>query len=156
MKRISSHATKLISRFLPVVIFSFILILLLFNVFGMYNADKLHYQYVGSYNYEILNDSLDNCYLSPNSYGYIIGDLNLDSCGIKILHTGSLDKSDEYIISFNHPVKSIYNDSDRIRGEGQEHMKKQPLDIILDTSKTTDSIYIYRLEPKGKYRLLLP
>lgn len=56
MKRISSHTTKLISPWLPLIMFSFILILLLFNVFGMYNADKLHYQYVGSYNYEILND----------------------------------------------------------------------------------------------------
>lgn len=130
MKRISGYRTKPIIKLLPAVIFVIVLMLILFSIFGMYNTDKLQYEYVGSYNYEVLNDSLDNCCLSPDSYGYAIGDLNLDSCGIKILEADNLDKSDEYIISFNHPIKKIETDSDRIKGEGQEHLKKEPLDII--------------------------
>src|SRR4051812_3528779 len=112
MKRISSHRTNLISKLLPGAIVFLALMLILFSVFGMYNTDKVQYEYVGSYNYEVSNDLLDNCCLSPDSYGYDIGDLNLDSCGIKILHADSLDKSGEYIISLNHPVKRIDTNSD--------------------------------------------
>lgn len=119
---------------------------------------KVNYKYIGSYKYEIFDDSLfkDNSYLSPDSYGYVIGDLDFNSSGIKLLNINNLNPNDEYILTMNHPIEKILMDSDLIKGEGQEHIKKIPLDIRLNQSINSDSIYIYKLKPKGKYRLLLP
>lgn len=121
-------------------------------------AKTVNYKYVGCYQYVIINDSLhqNNSFLSPDSYGYVIGNLDFTGCGIKILNIEKLNLNDEYIITINHPIEQVHTDSNRIKGEGQEHLKKKPLDIQLNSTKTTDSVYIYRLKPKGKYRLMIP
>ncbi|MEN9326629.1 MAG: hypothetical protein RI943_1050, partial [Bacteroidota bacterium] len=39
---------------------------------------SVKYKFIGKFNYQITNDSLfSNTYLSPESFGYLIGDLNI-------------------------------------------------------------------------------
>ena len=114
------------------------------------------YKFIGKFNYQITNDSLfSNTCLSPESFGYSIGDLN--NQGIKINGIGNLKKdTSDFIISLNYPISEILNNSDLIKNEGMEHIKKKPLEIRKDLSKKTNNVYIYKLSEKGKYRLLLP
>lgn len=114
------------------------------------------YKFIGKFNYQITNDSLfSNTYLSPESFGYLIGDLNIQ--GIKINGIENLKKDNsDFIISLNYPISEILNNSDLIQNEGMEHIKKKPLEIRKDLSRKTNDIYIYKLSEKGKYRLLLP
>lgn len=114
------------------------------------------YQFIGKFNYQITNDSLfSNTYLSPESFGYLIGDLNIQ--GIKINGIENLKKDNsDFIISLNYPISEVLNNSDLIQNEGMEHIKKKPLEIRKDLSRKTNDVYIYKLSEKGKYRLLLP
>lgn len=114
------------------------------------------YKFIGKFNYQITNDSLfSNTYLSPESFGYLIGDLNIQ--GIKINGIENLKKDNsDFIISLNYPISEILNNSDLIQNEGMEHIKKKPLEIRKDMSRKTNDVYIYKLSEKGKYRLLLP
>jgi hypothetical protein len=114
------------------------------------------YQFIGKFNYQITNDSLfSNTYLSPESFGYLIGELNIQ--GIKINGIENLKKDNsDFIISLNYPISEVLNNSDLIQNEGMEHIKKKPLEIRKDLSRKTNDVYIYKLSEKGKYRLLLP
>ncbi len=114
------------------------------------------YKFIGKFNYQITNDSLfSNTYLSPESFGYLIGDLNIQ--GIKINGIENLKKDNsDFIISLNYPINEVLNNSDLIQNEGMEHIKKKPLEIRKDLSRKTNDVYIYKLSEKGKYRLLLP
>ena len=114
------------------------------------------YKFIGKFNYQITNDSLfSNTYLSPESFGYLIGDLNIQ--GIKINGIENLKKDNsDFIISLNYPISEVLNNSDLIQNEGMEHIKKRPLEIRKDLSRKTNDVYIYKLSEKGKYRLLLP
>lgn len=114
------------------------------------------YKFIGKFNYQITNDSLfSNTYLSPESFGYLIGDLNIQ--GIKINGIENLKKDNsDFIISLNYPISEILNNSDLIQNEGMEHIKKKTLEIRKDLSRKTNDVYIYKLSEKGKYRLLLP
>lgn len=114
------------------------------------------YKFIGKFNYQITNDSLfSNTYLSPESFGYLIGDLNIQ--GIKINGIENLKKdTSDFIISLNYPISEVLNNSDLIKNEGMEHIKKKPLEIRKDLSKKTNNVYIYKLSEKGKYRLILP
>jgi hypothetical protein len=115
------------------------------------------YKFIGKFNYQITNDSLfSNTYLSPESFGYLIGDLNIQ--GIKINGIENLKKDNsDFIISINYPISEVLNNSELIQNEGMEHIKKKPLEIRKDLkSRKTNDVYIYKLSEKGKYRLLLP
>ena len=114
------------------------------------------YKFIGKFNYQITNDSLfSNTYLSPESFGYLIGDLNIQ--GIKINGIENLKKDNsDFIISLNYPISEILNNSDLIQNEGMEHIKKKRLEIRKDLSRKTNDVYIYKLSEKGKYRPLLP
>lgn len=114
------------------------------------------YKFIGKFNYQITNDSLfSNTYLSPESFGYLIGDLNIQ--GIKINGIENLKKDNsDFIISLNYPISEVLNNSDLIQNEGMAHIKKRPLEIRKDLSRKTNDVYIYKLSEKGKYRLLLP
>ncbi len=114
------------------------------------------YKFIGKFNYQITNDSLfSNTYLSPESFGYSIGDLNIQGIEIKGIENLKKDTSD-FIISLNYPISEVLNNSDLIKNEGMEHIKKKPLEIRKDLSKKTNNVYIYKLSEKGKYRLILP
>lgn len=118
---------------------------------------SVKYKFIGKFNYQITNDSLfSNTYLSPESFGYLIGDLNIQ--GIKINGIENLKKDNsDFLISINYPISEILNNSDLIQNEGMEHIKKKPLEIRKDLkSRKTNDVYIYKLSEKGKYRLLLP
>ena len=123
---------------------------------GCNNQSNAEYKFIGKFNYQITNDSLfSNTYLSPESFGYLIGDLNIQ--GIKINGIENLKKDNsDFIICLNHPISEVLNNSDLIQNEGMEHIKKKPLEIRKDLSRKTNNIYIYKLSEKGKYRLLLP
>ena len=114
------------------------------------------YKFIGKFNYQITNDSLfSNTYLSLESLGYLIGDLNIQ--GIKINGIENLKKDNsDFIISLNYPISEVLNNSDLIQNEGMEHIKKKPLEIRKDQNRKTNDVYIYKLSEKGKYRLLLP
>ena len=114
------------------------------------------YKFIGKFKYQITNDSLfSNTYLSHESFGYLIGDLNIQ--GIKINGIENLKKDNsDFIISLNYPISEVLNNSDLIQNEGMEHIKKKPLEIRKDLSRKTNDVYIYKLSEKGKYRLLLP
>ncbi len=115
------------------------------------------YKFIGKFNYQITNDSLfSNTYLSPESLGYVIGDLNVQGLKINGIENLKKDNSD-FIISLNYPISEVLNNSYLIQNEGMEHIKKKPLEIRKDLkSRKTNNVYIYKLSEKGKYRLLLP
>ncbi|MFB9095784.1 MULTISPECIES: hypothetical protein [Flavobacterium] len=117
---------------------------------------KAEYKFIGKFKYEIINDSLFlDTFLAPDSYGYLIGDLEIQ--GIKIYGIEKNKKSKvDYIISLNHPIISVLKSSNITRNEGMEHMKKKPIEIRKNVNVATNDIYIYELKEKNKYRLLLP
>lgn len=119
-------------------------------------SDMIHFQNTGSYDYEITNDSLfKKTYLS-NGFGYMISNLELETCGIKLNGADTItNKNDDFIITINHPILEVLTKSKRIINEGAGVTKKKPLEVILNKSIKTNKIYIYRLEEKGKYRLLV-
>lgn len=120
-----------------------------------FKQEEAEYEFVGKYEYEIQNDSLFNeTYLASGSFGFVLGNLPIQ--GIEIKNFDSLEKNVDYIISLNHPVKAAYVNSDLIDGEAMEHTSRRPLDILQDTRQVEERVFIYRLQPKGKYRLLLP
>ena len=117
---------------------------------------KVKYQFIGEFRYEITNDSLfSNTYLTDDSYGFLIGDLKIP--GLKIFNTESIEDTSDYIVSMHHPIKSAHINSYKAKSEGMdEYLNKKALDIKKDTLVKTKSIFLYRLEEKNKYRLLLP
>lgn len=40
--------------------------------------------------------------------------------------------------------------------DGIDYVKKTPIKIELDSTKSTNKIYVYRLKNQNKYRLILP
>lgn len=137
--------------------FLVLIIICLFTFFGCNNQSNAEYKFVGKFNYQITNDSLfSNTYLSPESFGYVIGDLNIQGLKINGIENLKKDNSD-FILSLNYPISEVLNNSDLIQNEGMEHIKKKPLEIRKDLkSRKTNNVYIYKLSEKGKYRLLLP
>lgn len=134
-----------------------ILLNLIINAISVTSCSKLNqaeYKFVGEYQYEIVNDSLfNNTYLTEDSFGYLIGDLEIP--GVKIRDIEHLDKTKDYIISKDNPIKAAYTNSRKIDSEGSYKTKLKPLDVIKDSIKKTKKIYIYELKSKGKYRLLV-
>lgn len=119
------------------------------------SSQQANYSFVGKYPYKITDKILfSNTYLSEDSYGFLIGDLEIQ--GIEIQNINKLNLEDDYIIIMNHPILTAYTDSDLIDGEVAESTSKKPLDITKDLSITSNDVYIYKLIPKGKYRLLMP
>jgi hypothetical protein len=137
--------------------FLVLIILSLFAFVGCNNQSSPEYKFIGKFNYQITNDSLfSNTYLSPESLGYVIGDLNVQGLKINGIENLKKDNSD-FIISLNYPISEVLNNSYLIQNEGMEHIKKKPLEIRKDLkSRKTNNVYIYKLSEKGKYRLLLP
>ena len=68
----------------------------------------------------------------------------------------NLEDNKNYIIVLNHPIDRIYSNSRIIRSEAQERIKRKPLEIILNKNKTSNHVYIYKLDKKNHYRVLLP
>lgn len=133
---------------------SLFLIFISIIFFSCFNTQEANYNYIGKFEYEIINDSLfENTYLYE-SFGFLIGDLEVQ--GLKIDNIEMLSSDIDYILSLNHPLKNVYTKSKTIRSEGQEHLTKKPLDIIQDKSISSNHVFLYELEYKGKYRLLLP
>jgi hypothetical protein len=132
-----------------------LLILILVTVLTT-NCSQFHqaeYKFIGQFEYEITNDSLfNNTYLTEDSFGYVIGDLNIQ--GLKIMNIEKLDKSQDYILSLNNPIEAAYTNSEKIQNESYE-TKLKPLDIVKNKKIKTKTVYIYLLSPKGKYRLLV-
>jgi hypothetical protein len=112
---------------------------------------KVDYEPMGAYRYDITNDSVFKLSVfSANSYGYSIGDLNYNGCGIRILDTDTLSINGDYIVAMK-PIASV-----SVVDDGVDYVQKKALDVILKNVAITDSIYIYALHPKGAYRLMLP
>lgn len=130
------------------------LIIIAISVTSCSKLNQAEYKFVGEYQYEIVNDSLfNNTYLTEDSFGYLIGDLEIP--GVKIRDIEHLDKTKDYIISKDNPIKAAYTNSRKIDSEGSYKTKLKPLDVIKDSIKKTKKIYIYELKSKGKYRLLV-
>ena len=130
------------------------LIIIEISVTSCSKLNQAEYKFVGEYQYEIVNDSLfNNTYLTEDSFGYLIGDLEIP--GVKIRDIEHLDKTKDYIISKDNPIKAAYTNSRKIDSEGSYKTKLKPLDVIKDSIKKTKKIYIYELKTKGKYRLLV-
>ena len=120
------------------------LIIIEISVTSCSKLNQAEYKFVGEYQYEIVNDSLfNNTYLTEDSFGYLIRDIE------------HLDKTKDYIISKDNPIKAAYTNSRKIDSEGSYKTKLKPLDVIKDSIKKTKKIYIYELKSKGKYRLLV-
>ncbi|MEL1249010.1 hypothetical protein [Flavobacterium helocola] len=130
------------------------LIIIAISVTSCSKLNQAEYKFVGEYQYEIVNDSLfNNTYLTEDSFGYLIGDLEIP--GVKIRDIEHLDKTKDYIISKDNPIKAAYTNSKKNDSEGSYKTKLKPLDVIKDSTKKTNKIYIYELKSKGKYRLLV-
>jgi hypothetical protein len=134
------------------------LFILLFSLLLSCSSNKAtKYEFIGVYNYKITDvNKFNNTYLKEGSLGYVIGDLEFESCGLKIIGIDAVkNQKDDFIITANYPIKEILIYSDKIENEGAGETRQKPLDVILDKKKKTKKIYIYRLEEKGKYRLLV-
>lgn len=111
------------------------------------------YNYVGEFDYMITNQTdFENTYLHE-SFGYVVGDLNIP--GIEAKKLEDLPDDKDYVIVYNHPAKLILINSKNIRGEGLD-LEKKPIEVIVDDSITKNKLFIYQLDKKNKYRLLLP
>lgn len=118
---------------------------------------KMKADIVGSFNYEIVNDSVfKKSFLNTESFGYVISNLEIEKdCGVKLIGIDRIiNSNDDFIITLNYPILEINLMSNKIRNEGVGTTTKKPLDIVLDKSKNNNKVYIYRLDEKGKYRLL--
>jgi hypothetical protein len=56
---------------------------------------------------------------------------------------------------YNYPAESILTNSKKIRGEGL-NMKRKPIEVVVNKSIKKEKVYIYQLDKKDTYRLLLP
>src|SRR5690349_10698889 len=73
----------------------------------IWSLKGVDYQFVGKFNYEILDKKLFNeTYMSGNSYGVLTADLPIR--GIEIKNAERIDKEQDYIFSFKHPIKAVY------------------------------------------------
>ena len=116
------------------------LIIIEISVTSCSKLNQAEYKFVGEYQYEIVNDSLfNNTYLTEDSFGYLIGDLEIP--GVKIRDIEHLDKTKDYIISKDNPIKAAYTNSRKIDSEGSYKTKLKPLDVIKDSIKKTKKIY---------------
>lgn len=115
------------------------------------------YKLIGNYDFNLIDKTkFNNCYLSDNSFGYMISNLELNDCGIEISDINSIpNKEDDFIITYNYPIKEILLNSESIENEGVGATSKKPIEIVLDKRVLTNKVFIYRLNKKNKYRLLL-
>ncbi|WP_445957682.1 hypothetical protein [Yeosuana sp.] len=115
---------------------------------------ELNTDFKGAFKYEITNQlDYEKTYLHE-SFGYIVGDL--DILGLNIIGIDDLDKNKDYIVVMNYPILKAYVNSKRIRDESQKHIKLKPVDVVVDKTKKTKHVYIYALDKKDYYRLLVP
>lgn len=115
--------------------------------------NEAKYNYIGEFNYTIVNNyDFKSTYLH-DSFGYLIGDLNIP--GLKLEGVEELKNDVDYLISYQYPVKKVLTKSKNISGEGLK-LSKKPIEAILDKTQKFDKIFIYSLEKKDFYRLLQP
>ncbi len=126
-----------------------LMILLIISLFFLKRKKAVNYKFIGKYKYEIINDSLfENTYLH-GSFGYVIGNLSIP--GVEIVKIENLNKQADYIISLNHPIKTVNeklidcNDKTKI-----------PVEVVQDINTKSNDLYIYKLDVKGKYKLQTP
>ncbi len=123
----------------------------LFTFLSCKNEAK--YSYIGEFNYTIINDSdFKNTYLY-DSFGYLIGDLDIP--GLKLKGVKKLKNDVDYLISYQYPVKKVLTKSKNISGEGLE-LSKKPVEVILDKTQKFNKVFIYSIGKRGVYRLLQP
>lgn len=122
--------------------------------FLIFSCDKkADYKYIGEFDYVIENQSdFERMYLH-DSFGYVIGDL--DIIGLRITGIEDLPDDKDYVVVYNHPAGTILTNSKRIRGEGL-NMKRKPIEVVVNKSIKKEKVYIYQLDKKDTYRLLLP
>lgn len=122
--------------------------------FLLFSCDKkADYTYIGEFDYVIENQSdFEKTYLCSR-YGYLVGDL--DILGLKIQGVENLPDDTDYVVVYNHPAETILTNSKKIRGEGF-NMKRKPIDVVVNKSIKKEKVYIYQLDKKDSYRLLLP
>ncbi|REC60619.1 hypothetical protein DRF65_20380 [Chryseobacterium pennae] len=128
-----------------------ILSIILFLIYFVNREKRVDTEFMGEYNFKIFNDSLFKSSYFHESFGYIISDYDLKNIGISILSNTKLSKTDEYIFVINHPIKKVVEYDD-----GIDYVKKTPIKVEIDSTKTTNKIYVYRLKNQNKYRLILP
>lgn len=130
-----------------------IILLVMFN-FLLFSCDKkADYKYIGEFDYVIENQSdFERTYLY-DSFGYVIGDL--DIIGLRIIGVEDLPDDKDYVVTYNYPATTILTNSKKIRGEGF-NMAKKPIDVLLDKNAKKEKVFIYQLDKKDRYRLLLP
>ncbi len=133
-----------------------ILTFFIFSMISCSSEKEAEYDFVGKYEYKIVDQKLlSETYLAADSYGYVIGDLNIQ--GLEILNTQNIENKDsDFIVSLDYPIISVLESSKAIDGESMDHMKKKPLEIRRNINENSKQIYIYRLKEKDKFRLLLP
>lgn len=125
-----------------------LLIALLIGSFACLTDTRIEYEFVGKYEYEIVDESQFEGTFLFESYGYVIGDV--DIVGLKIEGADNLNKSTDYLISFEYPVARIYESLDGVA------YPKTPIEASQELDKKTSHVYIYDLKIKNKYRLRLP
>jgi hypothetical protein len=130
------------------------IILLIMVNFLIFSCDKkADYKYIGEFDYVIENQSdFERTYLH-DSFGYVIGDL--DIIGLRITGIEDLPNDKDYVVVYNHPAETILTNSKRIREEGL-NMKRKPIEVVVNKSIKKEKVYIYQLDKKDAYRLLLP
>lgn len=117
-------------------------------------STELHTKYKGAYEYVITNQSdFERTYLHE-SFGYVVGDL--DIIGLKINGIDDLDKKKDYIVVMNHPIVKALTNSESIRNESGGNGKLKPIEVIVNRSIKTKHVYIYELDRQEYYRLLTP
>jgi hypothetical protein len=126
----------------------------MFNLLLFSCDKKADYTYMGEFDYVIENQSdFENSVLCGNSFGYGVGDL--DYPGLKIVGIENLPDDKDYVVTYNYPATTILTNSKKIRGEGF-NMAKKPIDVVVNRSVKKEKVFIYQLDKKDRYRLLLP
>lgn len=131
-----------------------VFVMLMVNLLFFSCDRKANYSFVGDFDYVIENlASFENSVLSGESFGYGVGDFSYP--GLKILGVEDLPDDADYVVVYNYSAEKILVNSKRIRDEGFK-LAKRPIEVVVNKNIKKEKVFIYRLDKKGAYRLLLP
>nr|WP_314543828.1 hypothetical protein [uncultured Empedobacter sp.] len=132
---------------------SLLIILFPLLIFACSKNIKVNYSFIGQYNYTI-SDSVkfNQTVLTSNSFGYSIGDLEVEGLRITAPQILLDDKENQYIISMHSPIDNLKLNY----GCDCYPEDYYPLEVIKSELSYKNMLFIYRINDKREFKHLLP
>ena len=115
--------------------------------------EKIKYSFIGEFDYRIIDSTKFNqTVLTSDSFGYAIGDLNVQGLEIKAPKNILENKADQYIISLNSDINNA-----ELNYECNCYPKNYyPLEITKNKLKKNNKVFIYKIEDEREFKHVLP